>query len=205
MTDIDTLTELFTRFPGIGPRQARRFVYFLLRQDARYRTALVRAIDEIVAHVRQCTRCLRYAPLHAQRPLCDVCADASRVPAQLMVVEKDTDIEQMEKSGAYRGYYFVLGGTLSLTGRKRAIREKELAAYVKKYAADMEEIILALSATPDGEYTTEHLVRNLGTYTSEKNIHVTVLGRGLSTGSELEYADPTTLESALKNRSTLTR
>tara|TARA_B100000745_G_scaffold187366_1_gene122822 strand:- start:18737 stop:19093 length:357 start_codon:yes stop_codon:yes gene_type:complete len=117
-----------------------------------------------------------------------------------MIVEKDTDVEQMEKSGAYSGQYFVLGDTLSLTGKKSFIREKELASYLKKHGDELEEIILALSATPDGEYTTEHLALKLEEGTSIKNAKVTVLGRGLSTGSELEYADTRTLEHALKNR-----
>ena len=118
MNDLDKLTELFTQFPGIGPRQARRFVFFLLRQNDGYRNTLIRAIQEVATQVKQCSLCLRYAPLHVKRPLCDLCADASRDDAQLMLVEKDTDVEQMEKSGAYTGRYFVIGGTLSLTGKK---------------------------------------------------------------------------------------
>jgi len=201
MSDVDTLTELFTRFPGIGPRQARRFVFFLLRQDVGYRTALTRAIEEVVANVRQCSRCLRYARLHTRGPLCDLCADPNRSLEQLMIVEKDTDVDQVERSGAYKGQYFVLGGTLSLTGKKSYIREKELAVYLKTYGQKFTEIILALSATPDGEYTTEHLSTKLKESTNINNASVTVLGRGLSTGSELEYADASTLTQALKNRS----
>jgi recombination protein RecR len=117
-----------------------------------------------------------------------------------MVVEKDTDVEQMEKSGAYTGQYFVLGGTLSLTGKKHVTREKELDTYLKTHAKEIEEIILALSATPDGEYTTEHIALKLKESPSVENFKVTVLGRGLSTGSELEYADASTLTQALKNR-----
>jgi len=118
-----------------------------------------------------------------------------------MIVEKDTDVDQVERSGAYKGQYFVLGGTLSLTGKKSYIREKELAVYLKTYGQKFTEIILALSATPDGEYTTEHLSTKLKESTNINNASVTVLGRGLSTGSELEYADASTLTQALKNRS----
>ncbi|MAZ67650.1 recombination protein RecR [bacterium] len=200
MSEVDKLTELFTRFPGIGPRQARRFVFFLLRQDAGYRNTLTRAIQDIAANIRQCSLCLRYAQLQAKEPICDICANSGRSKSELMIVEKDTDVEQMEKSGAYSGQYFVLGDTLSLTGKKSFIREKELASYLKKHGDELEEIILALSATPDGEYTTEHLALKLEEGTSIKNAKVTVLGRGLSTGSELEYADTRTLEHALKNR-----
>ena len=204
MSAIDTLTELFMRFPGIGPRQARRFVYFLLKQDDEYRAALVRALSEAVDSVRQCLRCQRFAALSAKSQLCTICNDPNRSLTQLMLVEKDTDLEQMEKSGAYTGHYFVLGGTLSLTGKtqskKSTIREQQLADLLRKESTNIEEIIIALSATPDGEHTMSYLTEKLqkGVHTKDKVI--TLLGRGLSTGSELEYADSQTLEQALKNR-----
>ncbi|MBL4644398.1 MAG: recombination protein RecR [Candidatus Pacebacteria bacterium] len=199
MSDIDTLTELFMRFPGIGPRQAKRFVFFLLRQDAGYRNALTRAITDVVSNIKRCEQCLRFAPLHAQKPICNLCADSSREKNLLMVVEKDTDIDQIEKSDSYNGQYFVLGGTLSLTGKKGFIREKELFSHFKKQDS-FAEIILALSATPDGEYTTDYLQTKFKEDEHVKEASVTILGRGLSTGSELEYADADTLTQALKNR-----
>ena len=200
MSDIEKLTELFMRFPGIGPRQARRFVYFLLQQDDGYRNALTRALSDAVASVKQCSECLRFAPLHKKAPVCDLCASPNRSRDTLMLVEKDTDVEHMERSGAYDGYYVVLGGTLSLTGKKGAIRERELAQYLKKHGASIKEIILALSATPDGEHTSEYLKEKITDGTFAAHATITVLGRGLSTGSELEYADTTTLTQALKNR-----
>ncbi|MBF05349.1 recombination protein RecR [bacterium] len=200
MNDLNTLTELFTQFPGIGPRQARRFVFFLLRQNEGYRTTFIRAIQNTAAHVKQCSHCLRYAQLHIKTSLCDLCADSSRVDEVLMLVEKDTDVEQMEKSGAYTGRYFVLGGTVSVTGKKSYMREKELAVFLKKYGFGLTEIILALSATPDGEYTTDYLSAKFKEDSELTGATVTVLGRGLSTGSELEYADAATLKQALKNR-----
>ncbi|PCI90367.1 recombination protein RecR [Candidatus Kaiserbacteria bacterium] len=196
MNELEKLTELFTQFPGIGPRQARRFVFFLLRQNAGYRSTLVHAISDVAEHAQQCTHCLRYARLHAQKPLCNLCADSSRTEEELMLVEKDTDIDQMEKSGAYSGKYFVLGGTLSLTGKKGFIREQELVKRLEG-ASELSEIILALSATTDGEYTSDYLTTKLS---EGKDIKISTLGRGLSTGSELEYADATTLKQALKNR-----
>lgn len=200
MSEIDKLTELFMRFPGIGPRQARRFVYFLLRQDNSYRSALTRALTEAVEKVKQCSECLRFAPLHVKQPLCDLCADPNRPREVLMIVEKDTDVEQIERSGAYSGRYIVLGGSLSLTGKKGVIREKELSDYLKKFGSTITEIIIGLSATPDGEHTTEYLVEKIKDGTFASHARVSVLGRGLSTGSELEYADSATLTQALKNR-----
>lgn len=198
MNELDTLTEIFTRFPGIGPRQARRFVYFLLRQDASYRERLIRGVQTLADRIQQCSRCMRFAPLHVQQPLCDICADTGRTTEQLMLVEKDTDVEQMEKSGSYSGYYFVLGGTYSVAGKKSYLREDALDAFLAQYGTEAREVILALSTTADGDYTTDKLREYLTL--KLPSARLTVLGRGLSTGAELEYADPATLTQALKNR-----
>jgi recombination protein RecR len=201
MSDIDKLAELFSQFPGIGPRQARRFAYFLLRQSDAYKNTLIAQIRDLKNTVCQCSECFRYAERKGKDTACAICSDPARDKTLLMIVEKDTDVDAMEKSGAYIGQYFVLGGTLGPSANgKRVIRESELAAHVGKHAKDLKEIILALSATVDGEYTTEHTMDKLRPLTKAADIAITVLGRGLSTGSELEYADPATLQSALKNR-----
>lgn len=193
MSKIETLTELFIQFPGIGPRQARRFVYFLLRSNDAYRKDLTQLILEISKEVQQCKTCFRFAMIRNDQ--CAICSDTNRSKNELMVVEKDTDVEALEKSDVYKGQYFVLGGTLKLTNsKKQHIREKELLTRLKN-DENIAEIVLALSATPDGEYTTDYLKQKL-----PDSVRVTVLGRGLSTGSELEYADSETLRSALKNR-----
>jgi len=118
-----------------------------------------------------------------------------------MVVAKDTDLEAMEKSKTYEGKYFVLGGTIALIEKKNGdvLRIKELISRVEKEvkAGTVKEVILALSANPDGEHTADELRTLLTPY----NVAISTLGRGLSTGSELEYADAKTLKNALKNRS----
>ena len=196
MSEIEKLAELFTKFPGIGPRQARRFVYFLLRNSEAYRKDLTHAITHISDEVQQCRSCFCYAQIQGGQKLCSICADEGRATSELMVVEKDTDVDAMEKSGTYKGTYFILGGVLHLVGNKKQnLREKELLKRLKT-DKDISEVILALSATPDGEYTADYLRTKL-----PDTLTITVLGRGLSTGSELEYADSETLRSALKNRS----
>jgi len=200
MNEIEKLTELFTQFPGIGPRQARRFVFFLLRKENGYSTMLIKSINDALQKVRQCSDCLRYTTMQHSNTRCRICSDTQRTQEQLMLVEKDTDIDQMEKSGAYTGMYIVLGGNLSLTGKKGFIREKELFTYLKNHKNTFNEIILALSATPDGEYTADYLITKFKETEGVKESKITVLGRGLSTGSELEYADSTTLVQAMKNR-----
>lgn len=196
----ENLSALFAKFPGIGPRQAERFVYFLLRQSSSFRRELAQHIQHIDTEVVQCSMCMRFTSTPAATKTCIHCADTTRNAMQLLVVEKDADIEAIEKSGAYRGMYAVLGGTRSLSGNTVPPFEKAFFARVAQKIKDntLTEVIVALSATPDGEYTTydirDRLLEQYPTLT------VSILGRGLSTGSELEYADPRTLESALKNR-----
>ncbi len=125
-----------------------------------------------------------------------------------MLVEKDQDLAAVERAGTYKGRYFVLGGVLTLTG-KGAIREKELLRRVEKhlqkglpagggYTSGGKEIVLALSATSEGEHTADHVRELLMPY--RDHVKISSLGRGLATGSELEYSDAETLRAALTNR-----
>lgn len=202
MSPIDRITQLFEKFPGIGPRQARRFVQYLLAAPPSLRQDLADQIRELGANTAQCKQCFRWYPkLHQGFPLvtkgspwCDVCANESRDRTTLFVVEKDADIDNVERSG-FRGLYFVLGGTIPLASQEpeKHIRLRELQ---KRLASEsLSEVILGLSATTEGDHTRELLMELL------KNApKLTSLGRGLSTGSELEYADPDTINQALANR-----
>jgi len=193
---IEDLSRAFERFPGIGPRQARRFVYHLLALPLGERVRIADLVSKLAENVRQCPECMRYA--NGAGPVCNYCADASRDDGLLLVVEKDQDLLAVERAGTYRGRYFVLGGVLTLSG-KGAIREKELLRAIdKRLVKGLKEIILALSATSEGENTSDHLRDALLPYRSKAKI--TVLGRGLSTGTELEYSDAETLSGALSNR-----
>lgn len=193
---IEDLAHAFERFPGIGPRQARRFVYHLLTLPLGEKRRVADLISRLGENVRQCPSCMRYA--NGTGPLCNYCSDTSRDDSMLLVVEKDQDLLALERAGTYKGRYFVLGGVLTLSG-KGVIREKELIKLVKdKSAKGLTEIILALSATTEGEHTTDHLRDLLLPF--RETVKLTVLGRGLSTGSELEYADAQTLSGALQNR-----
>jgi recombination protein RecR len=196
MDRVDELSRAFERFPGIGPRQARRFVYYLLAKPANDRSRLADLISRIGDDVRQCAECLRF--WSGAGALCPYCADPARDDTQLMLVEKDQDLLAIERSGSYRGRYFVLGGVLTLSG-KGAIRERELIERVERRAKEgLQELILALSATSEGEHTSDHIRRLLEPLRS--HLRFSTLGRGLSTGSELEYADTPTLSGALQNR-----
>lgn len=192
---VEDLAHGFERFPGIGPRQARRFVYHLLSLPLSERTRIADLVSRLGESVRQCPQCMRYA--NGTGPVCGYCADTSRDSSILLVVEKDQDLLALERTGTYKGHYFVLGGVLTLSN-KGVIREKELLRAITKRKGVLAEIILALSATNEGEHTIDHLRKTLLPH--REHIKLTVLGRGLATGSELEYADAETLSGALQNR-----
>ncbi|HEX8946681.1 MAG TPA: toprim domain-containing protein [Candidatus Paceibacterota bacterium] len=193
---IGRLARAFERFPGIGPRQAKRFVYHLLATSPADRAELAELIGALAHDVQQCGACYRFDS--TEGGICRSCSDRSRDDSLLMLVEKDQDIAAIERANSYRGRYFVLGGVLTLSG-KGAIRERELLRAIEaRLERDLNEIILALSATSEGEHTADHLREILAPYRSR--VRLTILGRGLATGSELEYADATTLSSAFANR-----
>ncbi|KND47415.1 MAG: recombination protein RecR [Parcubacteria bacterium C7867-004] len=194
---IEDLTAAFTRLPGIGPRQAKRFVYHLLSVPPSDRARLADLILNIGADIRQCRMCMRFAPSDSDG-LCNYCADVSRDDGLLMLVEKDQDLLAVERAGTYRGRYFVLGGVLTLSG-KGAIRERDLIRVVEARSTEgLREIVLALSATSEGEHTADRIREVLQPLRG--SLLLSELGRGLSTGAELEYADSTTLSAALQNR-----
>ncbi len=194
---ISLLSERFVKFPGIGPRQAQRFVQFLLRTTPSARRELANAILAL-SGTHRCGQCMRYHT--GEEATCAICLHPSRDAALLAVVASDTDLDALEKSSAYKGYYFVVGGTISLaTERASVLREKELLKYIaERIDAGLIEVILAFPANPEGDYTGSQLKAIIG----EKypGIRISSLGRGLSTGSELEYADPDTLKSAFSGR-----
>jgi recombination protein RecR len=201
MSDLEKLTELFKQFPGIGERQARRFVYFLLRKSGSYRKELA---QKIANNIRQCPESFQYfSPKNPNQILSPILLDSTRDKSQLTIVERDADLEAIEKSGVYRGHYFVLGGNVPILEKDpdKAIRLREFVQLLTKRNEEgsLREIILAFSLTPQGEHTkdiVEDAIQNNfpGIFT------VSVLGRGLSTGSELEYTDQQTLKSAFENR-----
>lgn len=193
---VEDLARAFERFPGIGPRQAKRFVYHLLSAPQTDRARLADLITKLGQDVKQCPECMRF--WSGALPLCTYCSDASRDDTVLMLVEKDQDLLAVERTGIYRGRYFVLGGSLTLSG-KGQIREKELVERVERRSKNgLQEIVLALSATSEGEHTADHIRHLLDPLRA--HVRLSELGRGLSTGSELEYADAPTLSSALRNR-----
>ncbi len=205
METIDSLINLFKKFPGIGPRQARRFVYYLLTADQNYLNQLGDKIKCLKKDIKQCARCGRFFNNSYQSATdkCKICADDERDKSCLMIVEKDIDLDTIEKARTYRGYYFVLGGNVPILDPQPEthIRFAPLLALLEKDMKEgLSEIIIALSVTTEGNHTADWLVEKLRPLTDQTNLKITLLGRGLSTGSELEYADADTIKNALNNR-----
>src|SRR3989344_908255 len=196
---IERLVALFEKFPGIGPRQAQRFVQFLLRSSPAVRRELVDAVQSLGGSVRQCPECMRFSSSSAKT--CSMCSNPERDPKFLAVVASDADIAALERGGTYRGLYFVLGGTVSLASEKtHNLRTKQLLDSIPaRTKAGLPEIILAFPANPEGDATATQVREKVFALVGQ-TLRITSLGRGLSTGSELEYADPETIKSALDNR-----
>jgi len=198
MDHIEELARALAKLPGIGPRQGKRFVYYLLSAPADERKRLAELVASLGKDVRQCSECLRFYNGGSTATVCNYCSDKTRDDLLLMIVEKDQDLSAVERAGTYRGRYFVLGGVLTLSG-KGAIREKELLKVVeKRLKNNLKELVLALSATSEGEHTTDRVRELLAPY--RDHLKISELGRGLATGSELEYSDAETLRAALTNR-----
>ena len=199
MDPISKLTEYFREFPGIGPRQARRFVYFLLTRNASYLEDVARLILSIKKSIRVCSSCFRFYQ-DGNTSICPTCSDSSRDASQLMIVTRDVDFEAIERSKFYSGFYFILGGTIPILDKEpeKRIRLSELSKKVS--SGNFKEIILSLNANAEGEHTADFIRDYLKEKFPSSGFSITVLGRGLSTGTELEYSDSDTIKNALKNR-----
>lgn len=201
MNTLNKLAEYFAKFPGIGPRQSKRFVYFLLTQPKSFHKELATLLSELHDEVTQCSLCQRYFSSNGVRTtICSICSNENRDNSLLMIVEKDVDLENIERGKIYNGEYFVLGGTIPILDKspEKKVRTKELLIRIKKN--NFKEIILALSANPDGDNTATYLYDLLDKQEQKKKFKISTLGRGLSTGSELEYSDTETIKNAFENR-----
>ena len=204
MSSLDKLIAYFEKFPGVGARQARRFAFHILTLPKESTEEISRLMTSLEDTVVECDSCRRFFSKNGgQSTTCSICTDNNRDRTKLLVVERDTDIQSIEKSGVYDGLYFVLGGTVPLLSSKE--NQKLRGGGFKKVVEmrlpeGLQEVILGFSVNPDGENTARFVETILKDIEGAKELKISYLGRGLSTGSELEYADPDTLKNALKNR-----
>jgi recombination protein RecR len=192
---IQKLTEEFSKLPGVGPRTAARYVFFLKNGDKAKAEELARAILALKENVKTCRLCFNV--FESQKEICEICANASRDKSALCVVANETDLAALEKLGIYNGLYFVLGGAVSGIKKEidKKLRVKELELHINNNKA-LKEVILAINPTAEGLATILFLQRLLKPY----SLKISKLGCGLPVGGELEYADEETLASAITGR-----
>ena len=190
--EIERLIALLGKLPGLGPRSARRAALSLLKRKDQLLVPLADAMAEAADRVRICSSC---GSLDTRDP-CAICADASRDGALICVVEEVGALWAMERAGAFRGRYHVLGGLLSaLDGvGPEALRIAPLAARASDPA--VREVILALPATVDGQTTAHYLADRL----AGCEVSVTSLARGVPVGGDLDWLDDGTIAQALRAR-----
>ena len=189
---LESLIEALRRLPGVGVKSAQRMAFHLLQHDRDGAERLAAALQGALGSIRHCVRCHTFT----EGALCPVCSDDTRDARLLCVVESPADQAALERTGSYRGLYFVLMGRLSpLDG----IGPTEIGArQLLDRAADgqVEEVIIATNFTAEGEATAHVLAEALGT----RGIRVTRLARGVPIGSELEYVDLGTIAHAFVDR-----
>lgn len=204
MDPVNKLIKIFSDFPGIGPKQARRFVYYLLTRQNGYIDELNKLMSELKKEIAVCPECFRFFPkINLKNPLCNICSDQDRDQKSLMIVSRDVDFENIEKSKSFEGRYFILGGSIPVLDKnpEERVRIREMITSIEKRSKiGLQEVILGLDANTEGEYTEQYIREKLSPLASKYGLKISVLGRGLSTGTELEYSDSDTIKNALKNR-----
>ncbi|PPE68380.1 recombination protein RecR [Caldimonas thermodepolymerans] len=189
---LDALVEALRRLPGVGPKSASRMAFHLLQHDQEGARLLARALDAALERVRHCRRCNTFT----EHEVCETCLDPQRDATQLCVVETPADQAAVERTGSYKGLYFVLMGRLSpLDG----IGPREIAMqrlFERATDGQVREVIVATNFTAEGEATAHVLAEGL----KAQGLRVTRLARGVPVGSELEYVDLGTIAHALVDR-----
>lgn len=189
---LDNAVNELSRLPGIGRKTALRLALHLLRRDPAAAEALGRAIIDLRRGIRYCRRCHNIS----ETDLCPICAAPGRDPRTVCVVENVRDVLSFENTGRYRGLYHVLGGVISPVDGIGP-DSLEIDSLVARVAAgDVDEVILALGATMEGDTTNYYIYRRLAACP----VRITQLARGVSVGNDIEYTDEITLGRSLDAR-----
>jgi recombination protein RecR len=186
------LLEQLEKLPGIGPKSAQRLAFHILRASREDSENLARAIATVRENIKPCTRCGNFTDVE----ICDICTSPRRESTLLCVVAEPRELMAVENSGEFRGRYHVLNGLLNPI---EGIGPEQLTIpqLVKRLAEEgVQEVVLALSATVEGETTANYLVNVL----KPRDVKITQLARGLPFGGDLDYADQMTIAGALRGR-----
>lgn len=190
--EIERLIQLLARLPGLGPRSARRAALTLVKRRESLLAPLADAMAQVSERVMVCTTC---GNVDTADP-CAICTDMARDAATLVIVADVSDLWALERSGAVRGRYHVLGGVISALD---GVRPEDLnlgGLYARVAEGGVSEVILALNATVDGQTTAHYITAIL----SDLPVRVTRLAHGVPIGGELDYLDDGTLAAAIRQR-----
>lgn len=199
---VQDLIDAFSRLPGIGPKMASRLTFYLLQKSEYDLNRFISSLDGIRQGLQDCAQCGNIA----EGQLCAVCEDSEREENLICVVEGPLDVIALEKMGSYRGRYHVLGGALSpIDGiGPDQLRVRLLIARIEEQISTEKEnkieVILATNPSLEGEATAMYLHQQFQSYIDQGSLMVSRIARGLPMGSDVEYADPTTLLRALEGR-----
>lgn len=190
--EIERLISLLAKLPGLGPRSARRAALDLIKKRDGLMRPLARAIAEAAEKISTCITC---GNVDGQNP-CHICAAPARDQTTICVVQDVGDLWAMERAGAFKGQYHVLGGTLSALDGIRP-EDLNIAGLIdRSKAAGIKEVILAMNATVDGQTTAHYITDHL----EDAGVSVSRLAHGVPVGGELDYLDDGTIAAAMKTR-----
>ncbi len=193
---LQNLIEYFSRLPGVGPKTALRFVFYLLKQPKEEVLKFSAALGSVKNNIAVCQVCQNFS----EKNPCPICADPRRDHSSICIVAEHQDLPVIENTGEHHGTYHVLGGVLDpLHGvTPDQLKIKELVARIQNGKGKIKEIILALNPDLEGETTMLYLTKLIKSFGGP--IRITRLARGLPMGSDIEYADEITVSDALKGR-----
>ena len=189
--EIEILIDLIAKLPGLGPRSARRAVLHLIRKKGTLFNPLSKQMAKVFEQARECLNCGNIGTSE----MCEICENQKRMNGQICIVEDVSDLWAMERTSVYKGRYHVLGGTLSaLDGI--GPNELKIPKLIKRLdSEEVQEVILALNATLEGQTTAHYIAEQI-----ENKVSVTSLARGVPMGGELDYLDEGTISAALNAR-----
>lgn len=191
-TELDHLIQLLSKLPGLGPRSGRRVALHLIKHRESLMGTLIQALQMVSERLRTCTVCGNFDT----QSQCRICTDPRRDNSLLCVVETVADVWALERGGSFRGKYHILGGVLSAINGVTPEQLNLQTLNERIMPGEVQEVILALSATVDGMTTAHYIVDQL----RDCRVTVTGLAQGVPVGGELDYLDDGTLEAALSER-----
>ncbi len=188
--------ELFSLFPGVGSRTAKRYLLYMLKKNSKFLPPLIKALEELSQSITTCNNCFQTSTSNP----CYICSDEKRNKNVICIVEDMSSLWAIEDSRSYKGVYHVLGETISAT-REKSKEKLNLDKLIEKIEnKEVEEVILALSMNVEGQTTLHYIYEHISSY----DIKITTLAQGIPIGGELNYLDDITIGKALNDRKTIT-